>query len=394
MLDECRVCGRVTGGAGAYRLRSDLDGSLAALSLPEDATVCLPAGSTVGVHTLRLTALEKPDVSCEATVDVRPFGYVYGLERNLAPADSLPWVPDVMGIDDPPIVRPGREGWSSGAINHPSFIRYQGLDLLYYAGGHEEEGTDEEAYAIGVAVKDETGRFVPYAQNPLLGPDATGAVAGDWNYDHQNTPEPVVVDDVLWLYYNGYDTVRETLAIGVVTSTDGFEFHNLGSDPAIPGGVSREFVDGARAHPSVIVRDGVFEMWFASGTLEIGYAISEDGITFEEYCGGPVFQGAGEASWDQNVVKAPDVYWDGEWYEMMYSGCDKTCRQIGWAMSRDGLHWVAHDEPILPVGERGAWNSETTQGGSLFVDGDRWHVYYAASNQGLIQVGYAWADKP
>lgn len=392
VVDECSAtCGVLSGPLGTYALRSDLDGRLQYKRVPGPVEYCLPERVSPGIHTISAVSVDA-GVECSTTVDVRPFGYALGLERDTEPLTELPWVPEVQGIDAPPIVVPAPEGWNADAVNHPSFIRYQDQDLLYFAGGTEENG--EEAYEIGVAIRDESGRFIPYEGNPLLGPTVTGAEPGDWNYDHQNTPEPVLHGEDLWLYYNGYDQVAVTLAIGVVGSSDGMNFESLTDVPAIPGGVSRAFVDGARAHPSLVVRDGLYEMWFASGTLEIGYALSTDGLNFQEYCGGPVFGGAGEETWDENEVKAPDVVWDGEYYYMMYSGCDKTCRQIGWAMSRDGLNWLPHDEPVLPPGPRQAWNGETTQGGSLFVEGDRWHIYYAASKDGVIQVGYAYADRP
>ena len=50
-----------------------------------------------GVQTL---SFEDGDRVATATVDVRPFGYTYGLERPAAPLDAVPWTPVVEGLAD------------------------------------------------------------------------------------------------------------------------------------------------------------------------------------------------------------------------------------------------------------------------------------------------------
>ncbi|MCB9741458.1 MAG: hypothetical protein H6740_02515 [Alphaproteobacteria bacterium] len=379
VFDECEpLCVQVEGASPEATLRSGLDGALEVTV--SEGQVCAEAPLSVGVH--RLT-LEDGDEACELTAEVRPFGWAYGLEKPLEALTELPWIPEITGLDAAPLFSPAEGAWDAVNVSMPSRVDFEGEPLLFYAG------TDHVGvYQLGVAALiDETWTRVA---GPILDASATGAQPGDWDYDGQNTPEALVADGQLTLFYNGRDDSRLTLSIGRAVSEDGRHFTPEGLVLAGRASVTAE--ETAVAHPTVLLREGragpVWELWHATGTLEIGYALSRDGLRFERYCGGSVFEGTG--GWDEDEVKAPEVHVADDTYYMAYSGCGRGCYQIGWAASSDGLRWVAAEEPILPAG--GAdWASATTQGADIVVDGDTWRFWYAGSDgvQTAIGVGEA-----
>ncbi|MCB9795914.1 MAG: hypothetical protein H6741_24735 [Alphaproteobacteria bacterium] len=382
VLDECEpLCVTLPGATGAARLRSGLDGELP-VSV-QDGQVCAEQPLSVGVH--RLT-LEDGDAACELVAELRPFGWAWGLEKPLNTLSELPWIPEITGLSDPPRLSPAPEAWDGVNVSMPSRVDFEGESLLFYAG------TDTfGVYQLGLAALQ--GETWTRVAGPLLDAASTGAQPGDWDYDGQNTPEALVADGALALFYNGRDDSRTTLSIGRATSVDGRRFTRDGV--ALPGGEAGSFEDGARAHPTVLRREGVngpvWEMWYASGTLEIGYALSADGLGFEPYCGGPVFQGTG--TWDQGEVKAPEVVFADDTYWMAYSGCGRGCYEIGWAASTDGLRWLAADAPVLPAGGSD-WAGLTTQGADIVVEGDTWRFWYAGSDGETTAIGVGEATRP
>lgn len=372
-VDECAgACATLAGPPGAaYALHTpERDAALAegVLDTSGRATLCfegpLPRGEVL------LSASVGGQV-CEAGAEVRPFGWAWGLDKPSTRA-VLDWIPTFAGVESPPELLPEPGAWDSATASMPALVEHAGQRLLFYAGAGPEG-----VYGLGLA-REVDGDWVREPDAPLLDALSTGAEPGDWDYESQNTPDAVVVDGQLRLYYNGRDDVAQTLSVGLATSEDGRVFTPHPDNPVLAGGgVTGSFERGAVAHPAVLVREGVTELWFASGTLELGYALSADGVAFTRWCKGPVFQGNGPSSWDAGEVKAPSVVWDGERYWMAFSGGGKGAYQVGWAGSDNGLDWTAAPDPVIAPGAEGTWNSATVQGADLSVEGEVWTAWYA-----------------
>jgi predicted GH43/DUF377 family glycosyl hydrolase len=108
--------------------------------------------------------------------------------------------------------------------------------------------------------------------------------------------------------------------------------------------------------PTIVVRDGLYHMWytgqvFASETTlarsRIGYAVSKDGLHWDRRSD-PVL--GFEEKWEGITVMCPHVLWEPELgcYRMWYSGGRMfEADAIGIAESTDGIHW--NKNPCNPV---------------------------------------------
>ena len=82
-------------------------------------------------------------------------------------------------------------------------------------------------------------------------------------------------------------------------------------------------------------------MWYtgqARGRSWIGYAVSQDGKTWQRMSDKPVL--SGEKPWEKVAVMCPHVLYDSKakLYRMWYSGGEQNePNAIGYATSRDGL---------------------------------------------------------
>ncbi len=363
----------------------EVEGEALTLSLDaNEAEFCWEGPLPVGDLVLRV---ETDHCSTETSVSVSGFGASYGLPRE-APLTSIPWEPTVEGLEDEPFFTPAESGWDSLSVMAPTVVTFQGAEWLYYAGNQVED------FSVGVARR-EAGEteFSRVLESPILKPGS--AVEEDWKRFAQNTPEALVVGDEIWLYYSGRREFDSGLGVGLAKSSDGLVFTDAPENPLLAQVPDGEFFDRAGiAHPSVIHRGDAFQLWFATGDHEIGYALSDDGANFDRYCGNPVFEGVGEDSWDEDVVKAPEVVFDGEQYWMTYSGGGRGQYQVGWAVSADGIDWLAAEAPILPAADDASWNAVATQEAFIVVEEDTWRFWYAGNSGTEQQIGVVEAVRP
>jgi hypothetical protein len=122
--------------------------------------------------------------------------------------------------------------------------------------------------------------------------------------------------------------------------------------------------------PSVI-RDGdILKMWMTGGwpnasydpTCEIGYATSKDGIHWNPHPG-PVLYAGGPDEWDRWGVETVCVIKDAEAphserYKMWFYGHNPDYTAIGYATSSDGINWTKYAKnPVLLPGPPGSWDA-------------------------------------
>lgn len=108
---------------------------------------------------------------------------------------------------------------------------------------------------------------------------------------------------------------------------------------------------------------GQYQMWYtgqADGKSWIGYAVSSDGAHWERQSKMPVL--SARQPWEKVAVMCPDVIWDSKThlYRMWYSGGDQyEPNAIGYATSKDGLHWVKSTQnPIFTPDASMDWEKD------------------------------------
>lgn len=193
------------------------------------------------------------------------------------------------------------------------------------------------------------------------------APAGHFDDSGVNVTSIVHTGNTKRFYYYGWNlgvTVPFRNSIGVAAQAgDAVCLERLFPGPILDR--SRDFPHFC-ATPFVLIDEGRFKMWFASGepwrrspegsaavSCSIGYAESADGIDWIR-AKQPAVSLAGA---DDHVVSTPWVIRDGDSYRMWYSRRGDKYR-IGYAESRDGKVFMRRDEAAgIGVSDEG-WDSE------------------------------------
>jgi predicted GH43/DUF377 family glycosyl hydrolase len=99
----------------------------------------------------------------------------------------------------------------------------------------------------------------------------------------------------------------------------------------------------------------------------MGHAFSPDGIHWTKSSPNPVLDLGPSGSWDDSHVEDPSVIKDGDLYKMWYAGYDGIIYRIGYATSNDGISWEKNssgscsnttgDGCVLDKGLDGWWDS-------------------------------------
>lgn len=347
------------------------------------ARVC-PDGLDVGEALAAVTVVtEEERLRITTGVDVRPFGWAWGLDKPVAAEDALPWVPSFVRHASNPLLEAGTTGmWDDNGVILATVVEHEDSFFMYYSG---TAGVD---YEIGVATSPDGIVWSKPLAEAVLTP---GGEAMPWRRYATNAPFALVVDGLFRVWYTGRAGEAGDLSIGLAESADGLTFVQHGTNPVFePSEDNADWEGSAVAHPAVTLRDGVYEMWYSTGLHRIGHAISADGVDWTRFCGGPVLIGDG-GDWENDQAKSAEVIFDGERYLMNYSAGGSGEFQVGWATSTDGIRWVLAEEPVLTIGETGAWDDKSVLGAAALQVGDSLHIWYSGSTATGTAVGLATA---
>jgi predicted GH43/DUF377 family glycosyl hydrolase len=216
-----------------------------------------------------------------------------------------------------------------------------------------------------------------YPGNPILEPGPPGS------WDEMALASCVIIDDNIYkMWYIGYDGA--TCRIGYAISPNGIEWTRADSvNPVLSVGPAGSFDDQGVTSPWVIYDGNIYKMWYSgydgsgSHTDRIGYATSQDGITWQKADGINPVMGFGPAAWENRGVWGSRVIFDGQIYKMWYAGWNESNVRIGCATSLDGTNWIkSRNNPILNIGAPGSWDdSEVNDPMVIFAD-STYHMWY------------------
>ena len=141
---------------------------------------------------------------------------------------------------------------------------------------------------------------------------------------------------------------------------------------------------------------GKYRMWYSGGGWfepdAIGYAESDDGISWTKCADNPIFSAVPENLWERERATACQVLKYKGWHYMFYIGFEDIDKaRINLARSRDGItNWQRHPRnPILCGGRAGSWDCEAAYKPFAFYESekDRWIMWYNGRRAYVEQIG-------
>ena len=262
----------------------------------------------------------------------------------------------------------------------PAVVRFQDRYFLYYSQ-HYEDGR----FGVGVAVSADLENWRCCGEVPLEQPCELNGIAA---------PGAIVLDGRVHLFYQTYGNWRSD-ALCHAVSDDGLHFTKNPENPVFHP--TDDWCAGRAIDADVCVWQGNLYLYFA--TRDHDMRVQKVGGA----CAA-LDSGFGRNAWTQLAAQSllvPELPWEGECIEapativhegriyMFYGGSyNCTPQQIGCAVSADGVFFRrVFNQPLLPCGQPGSWNSSESGHPYAFQDDDgRMYLFY----QGSADNGKTW----
>jgi len=273
-----------------------------------------------------------------------------------------------------PVLQAGPSDWDAFEVSSGNVIKTSSGYSMYYAGRSSPWSFH---YAIGLATSTDGKSWTKFGTNPILDVGPSGA----WDSGLVANPSVIQDDAELKMYYIGSDGAAYN--IGLATSSDGVSWVKHPA-PVLRVGDVGEWDSALVANPSVIKDGSTYKMWYQGGdglTTKIGYATSNDGVTWLKHTG-PVLERGPSGFWDAlaSGLELPSVVKDGSVFMMWYFAA--LIGVIGYATSNDGVNWSKFDQPVLtPTPE--SWDSGVVMEPKVLIDGAEYKMYYTGRAPGI-----------
>jgi predicted GH43/DUF377 family glycosyl hydrolase len=214
----------------------------------------------------------------------------------------------------------------------------------------------------------------------------------NWESD-VNRPVVIKQGDEYLMWYTGQARGRSW--IGLASSRDGKTWRRYSDQPVLSAEQLWEKVAVMCPHVFYDDQARLFRMWYSGGEQyepnAIGYAISRDGLHWTKDERNPIFQPDMKSPWEKDRVTACQVIRQGDWHVMFYIGFhDRDHAQIGLARSRDGITgWQRHPANPIISPEQNRWDQDAVYKPYALFDGHRWLLWYNGRKGGTEQIGLA-----
>lgn len=262
----------------------------------------------------------------------------------------------------------------------PHVVKFNNKYLMYYSIP-PKKGDSSSGWNIGIA---ESINLTDWTK---IG-EITPAPGAEYEKKGLCAPGALVKDGKVNLFYQTYGNGKDD-AICHAVSTDGIHFERNPTNPIFhPTG---DWTCGRAIDAEVIEFKGKYFLYFA--TRDKDYNIQMQGVATA-----PANSNFNRENWTQAVDSAilyPKYPWEGKCIEgasiakkgikliMFYAGAyNNAPQQIGIAESTDGITWRRiSEEPFVPNGKPGEWNSSESGHPHIFTDSDgKTYLFYQGNN--------------
>ncbi len=260
----------------------------------------------------------------------------------------------------------------------PSVIRFRGEYFMYYS---LPPGGAHKGWTAGIA-----------RSRDLLRWQKAGEILPEGDHERKGlaAPDAMVHGGKVHLFYQTYGNGKND-AICHAVSEDGVRFRRNPTNPVFrPSG---EWTCGRAIDAETVAWKGRVLLYWATRdpgmkVQMLGVAGAADDSDFgreawTQLCDAPILKP--ELPWEKQCIEAASVCSRGGRLYMFYAGgYNNQPQQIGCAVSDDGIRWTRHsDQPFLPNGAEGSWNSSESGHPGVFLDDDgTTHLFFQGNNDG------------
>jgi hypothetical protein len=280
---------------------------------------------------------------------------------------------------DNPVMSPGPPGAPDANHVYPPYVLYDGEGYRMWYSAH-----DFEEWSINYAVSEDGATWERHPANPLM----RAAHDGRWDGNFISEPSVLWNGQRLEMWYNGGSERTGTLRVGYAWSDDGLLWHKWAPDDwVLDVGLLGAWDDFSVARVHVIYDGERYQMFYEghdAASWRLGYARSDDGVTWHKDPANPILDLGPEGAFDSVNAAEPYVIFDGQTYRLYYSGYDGDKYRIGLAEAPP----VYEPEGVLvsPAVDGGApvywgrlaWTCDLDEGTDIRLevsvsdDGQRW----------------------
>lgn len=290
----------------------------------------------------------------------------------------------------------GQVAWAKTHAAVPTPFRLNDEVIRVFVTCLDEQGRGRPGY-VDLAAADPT-RILQVSADPLLDIGVPGT------FDDNGLmvislvePEP----GTLYLYYVGFELcthIRYRLFSGLAMSRDGGKTFQRYSRTPILDRTNEELY--FRGGPFVMLDENVFKLWYVTGSewTEIGGKLMPVyDLRYQESKNGIDWQPTGQLSLaitgvDEHGFGRPWVIKRGpNDYQIFYSVRRRSLAayRLGYAESRDGIHWVRKDHQMGLDVSPGEFDSDAIMYSAVMVVGEQTYCFYNGNNFGEQGFGVA-----
>lgn len=268
------------------------------------------------------------------------------------------------------------ETWDCEDVLNPSVIFYRGQWLNYYSGW------DGSIWRTGLAISQD-GQNWEKQEQPLL-----DIREDEWDNSYiAANGSAVVYQDKVYYYYHGRNAQAGRSEIGLAISEDGFLFDERTDAPVLCSGTEGTWDCNGVADPYVIEFGGKLYMYYLGmdevNVQRLGVAVSVDGYIWTKYANNPIMDVGVMGAFDENGLGEPSVVYYSPYFYMLYTGRNnQEQRNIGVAVSRDGVHWKKLCYQGVIELSSNTWDNQVICDTTLWPNDDgTFSVWYGGGNE-------------